>query len=337
MTPKVSIIILTYNGKAHALECLKSLRKISYRDKEIILYDNGSSDGTAEVVKKRFKQVKVIHRKDNIGYCSGTNDAYLYARGKYILFLNNDTTVTKDFLTEMVDRMEQDHTNAIVQPKIIFQKTRKLQAGCTFFTSTGFLYYFGHGKDPNDRKYNIPLQMHSVNGACMLARREVIEKIGLFDEDFFLYFEETDFCHRALLAGYKIWYEPRAVVFHIGSVDNSRYKYSLLVYYATRNRIISYLKNLEMHTLIKALPVHLLFNMLSVFGFVLLGRSENSLSVLKALMYNIIHSRSTWRKRTYIQRYIRQIADKDFLPQLSRNPRPEYYMMLFKGLERYKD
>ncbi len=337
MTPKVSIVILTYNGKAHVLECLKSLREISYRDKEIIVYDNGSGDGTADVIKKRFKQVKVIQRKDNVGYCRGTNDAYRYTRGKYVLFLNNDTTVTEDFLAPMVRRMEEDSLNGIVQPKLIFQKTKKLQAGCTFFTDTGFLYYFGHGKNPNEQKYNVPMQMHSANGACMLVKREVIEKIGLFDDDFFLYFEETDFCSRALLAGYRIWYEPKATVFHIGSVDNRRYKYSLLIYYATRNRVVSYLKNLETHTMLKVLPVHLLLNIFSVFGFVVLGRPENSLAVLKGLIYNIRNIKHTLQKRKYVQKRLRRLADSDFLPEVSRNPRPEYYVRLFNGLERYRD
>lgn len=334
---KVSIIISNYNGRRHTVDCLRSLDTISFVDYEIILYDNGSTDDTAQVVKKTFKRVRVVKRKDNIGYCKGINDAYRYAKGKYILLLNNDTLVTKDFLTTLVRRMEEDSKNAVVQPKLIFQNTKKLQAGCTFFTDTGFLYYFGHGKDPNDPKYNVPMQIYSVNGACMLIRRDVIEKIGLFDEDFFLYFEETDFCHRALLAGYKIWYEPKAVVFHIGSVDNSRYKYSLLVYYATRNRLVSYLKNLETHTLLKVLPVHLLLNILSVCGFAFLGRSENSLAVLKALMYTVNHLRSTWHKRVYVQTKIRRLEDNDFLPEVSRNPRPEYYLKLFKGLEKYTD
>lgn len=337
MTPKISIVILTYNGKTHVLECLKSLGKIFYGDKEIVVYDNGSGDGTVDAVKKQFKQVKVVYRKDNIGYCRGMNDAYRHTRGKYILLLNNDTTVTEDFLTPMIRRMEEDSRNGIVQPKLVFQKTKKLQAGCTFFTGTGFLYYFGHGKNPNEPKYNVPMQMHSANGACMLVKREVIEKIGLFDDDFFLYFEETDFCHRALLAGYRILYEPKATVFHIGSVDNSRYKYSLLVYYATRNRLSSYVKNLGMPTMLKVIPVHLLLNMLSLFGFVLLGRPENSLAVLKGLMYNIRNLKHTLQKRKYVQKRLRRLADSDFLPEVSRNPRPEYYVRLFNGLEKYKD
>ncbi|KKU83771.1 hypothetical protein A2973_00650 [Candidatus Gottesmanbacteria bacterium RIFCSPLOWO2_01_FULL_49_10] len=334
---KVSIIILNYNGCRHTVDCLRSLAKISFVDYEIILYDNGSSDDTAQVVKKTFKHVRIIKIKQNVGYCKGTNDAYRYARGQYVLLLNNDTIVTKDFLTTLVRRMEEDPNNGIVQPKLIFQKTKKLQAGCTFFTNTGFLYYFGHGKDPNEPKYNVPMQMHSVNGACTLVKREVIEKIGLFDEDFFLYFEETDFCHRALLAGYKIWYEPKAVVYHLGGMDNSTYKYSQLVYNATRNRLMSYLKNLEAHSLLKVLPVHLLLNILSLFGFAILGKPENSLAVLKALMYNVSHLRSTWHKRVYVQTQIRRLPDNDFLPEVRRNPRLEYYTMLFNGLERYKD
>jgi len=220
----------------------------------------------------------------------------------------------------------------IVQPKIIFQKTKKLQAGCAFFTFTGYLYYLGFGKDPDDRKYNIPLQMHSANGACMLVRRKVIEKVGLFDEDFFLYFEETDFCHRALLAGYTIWYEPGAVIYHIGAVDNSRYKYSLLVYYSCRNRIVSYLKNLGIGSLLIVLPVHILLCIGLVFAYIFSGNPDSSLAVCKALISNIRNIRCTLKKRTYVQKHLRRLADSDFLPQVSRSPSLEYYVRLFNGV-----
>ena len=334
---KVSIIILNYNGRRHTMDCLRSLAKISFVDYEIILYDNGSSDDTAQVVKKTFKHVRVIKIKQNIGYCKGTNDAYRYAKGKYILLINNDTLVTKDFLTTLVRRMEEDSKNAVVQPKLIFQKIKKLQSGCTFFTPTGFLYYFGYGKDPAAPRYNSPAELYSVNGACMLVRRDVIEKIGLFDEDFFLYFEETDFCHRVLLAGYKIWYEPKATIYHIGGADNSRYAYASLIYSAMRNRIGSYIKNLGVGSLMRVLPVHLFLCIASMAAYALTGRLASSLAVVKALFYNVVHIRSTLQKRAYVQTQIRKLPDKDFLPRVTRYPRPEYYVRLFTGLERYNE
>lgn len=337
MKPKVSIIILNYNGRKHTIDCLHSLEKVTYQSKEIILYDNGSAKDISEEIKKKFKHVRVIRRKNNIGYSGGTNDAYRYAQGKYILFLNNDTRVSRDFLTKLVVRIEASPHNGIVQPKLVFLRTKKLQAGCTFFTQTGFLYYAGFGKNPRTSRYNIPTKIYSANGACMLVRREVIDAVGLFDKDFFLYFEETDFCHRALLAGYKVWYEPTSVIYHIGAVDNSRYRYSLLLYYSCRNRLVSYIKNLGMNNLIRVLSVHVLLCIALAFVYLLSGKPESFLAVFKALMYNIRNIRRTLHKRTYVQKHLRRLADNDFLPEVSRNPRLEYYVMLFKGLEKYVD
>ena len=337
MAPKVSIVILNYNGRKHVIDCLRSLEKITYKNTEIILYDNGSSDDISEEIKQKFKKVRVIRRTTNIGFSGGNTDAYRYSHGKYLLLLNNDTTVTKAFLTALVKRMEKDPQIGIVQPKIVFQRTKKLQSGCVFFTSTGFLYYLGFGKDPGNKTYNIPMQVHSANGACMLIRREVIEKIGLFDKDFFLYFEETDFCHRALLAGYTVWYEPKATIYHIGSVDNSRYKYSLLVYYSFRNRLVSYIKNLGLASLFVVLPVHTLLCIGLIFAYLFSGKPESSLAVCKALMYNIQNIRHTLQKRAYVQKHLRRLADGEFLLRVTRFPRIEYYLRLFTGLERYID
>ena len=183
--PKVSIVILIYNGRKHMVNFLDSLVKISFKDKEIILYNNGSTDDSGIVVKKRFPEVRLIERAGNIGFCGGNNDALQYCRGKYILFLNNDTLVTKNFLEPLIEKLGEKKNNGIVQPKIILYGNRKLQAGGAFFTNTGFLYHYGFGKNPHDPKYNVPMQIFSANGSCMLVKREVIEKVGLFDEDYF--------------------------------------------------------------------------------------------------------------------------------------------------------
>lgn len=335
--PKVSIVILNYNGCKHTINCLDLLAKISYKDKEIILYNNGSTDDTGIMVKKRFPEVKLIERIGNIGFCRGNNDALQYCRGKYILFLNNDTLVTKNFLEPLIKRMEERKDIGIVQPKIILWKDKKLQAGGSFFTNTGFLYHYGYGKNPKDRKYNVPMPIFSANGSCMLVKREVIGKIGLFDEDYFSYLEETDFCHRALLSGYQVWYEPKGVIYHLGSMDNRQYKQSATLYNAFRNRLTTHLKNLELINLAKILPLTITMYLFAGIIYLSLGKPGNSLSVFKALFYNITHLGKTLNKRKTVQNKYRQLKDKDFLPAVTRNPRLDYYPKLFSGLEKYQD
>ncbi len=335
--PLVSIIIINWNGKPHLLNCLSSLSKIVYPSTEIIVMDNNSMDGSVEMVKNNFPKIKVVTNKENLGFCRANNAGAKIAKGKYVLLLNNDTIVTPAFLGPLVEKLEKKPENGMAQPKIIFWGNKKLQTGCALFTSTGFLYHFGYGKNPDDHKYNISRQTYSGNGSCLLVKKEVVDKVGLFDESFFSYFEETDFCQRALMAGYKIWYEPKATIYHIGSVDNSRHKSSAIVFNSFRNRITCYLKNLEAGTLIKILPVHLLFTILTSLAYIIMMRFDDSLAVLKAIGYNIVNLKSILLKRKDIQSRIRKIKDNDYLNQVSKDPRPDYYFKLFTGLEKYND
>ena len=337
MNNLVSIIVVTWNGKELLKSCLTSIYSQSYKNIEVILVDNASSDNSVSFIKNKFPKVKIIVNKENAGFCKANNMGYKASKGDYVLFLNNDTLVTKNFLEPLIEKLGEKKNNGIVQPKIILYGNRKLQAGGAFFTNTGFLYHFGFGKNPDDPKYNIPMQIFSANGSCMLVKREVIEKIGLFDEDYFIYMEETDFCHRALLTGYQVWYESKAVIYHLGSMDNSQYKQSVLLYNSFRNRITTYLKNLEVINLVKILPLTIILYLFAVIIYLGLGKPGNSLAVIKALFYNIIHLDKTLRKRKTIQSQYRQLNDKKFLPTVTRNPRLDYYLKLFSGLENYQD
>lgn len=333
----VSVIIINWNGKTHLINCLTSLSKVSYKPVEVILVDNNSKDDSVSSVQKIFPEVKIIRNKNNLGFCIANNIGFKNAKGKYVLFLNNDTIVTKDFLSPLVEKLEEKLQIGIVQPKIIFWGNKKLQSGAAFFTNTGFLYHFGFGKNPDDSKYNQPTRIYNANGACLFAKREAIEKVGLFDEDYFSYFEETDFCHRALLSGYEIWYEPKSIIYHLGMVDNSKHKSSLLVYNSFRNRIYTYLKNLSYKSLIKILPVHLAFCLLSFAAYLVLGKIDSAKAVVRALGYNLFNLNKIVKKRAYIQNKLRKAGDEVFLPVVTRNPRPIYYLRLFTGLEKYED
>lgn len=335
--PLVSIIIVNWNGKPHLINCLASLQKVHYKPLEIILVDNNSCDGSVDFVEKKYRSVRIIKNKKNVGFCLANNKGYKVSKGKYVLFLNNDTIVTSDFLKPLITTLEENSRNGIVQPKIVFWGNKKLQTGGAFITNTGFLYHYGYGKNPQDPKYNFNMQIYSANGSCMFVKREVINKIGLFDEDYFTYFEETDFCHRALLAGYKIWYQPKSIIYHIGNIDNSKHKNSFLVYISFRNRICTYLKNLETGNLIKIVSLHFLLCLFSVFVFLVLRKPDYSYAIIKALFYNIANIKSILKKRTKVQNQIRKLKDKEIFHIVSRNPKPYYYLYLFSGLERYND
>lgn len=335
--PLVSIIILNYNGKNHLDNCLATLNKENYPAKEIIVFDNGSSDGSGDLVKRKYPHVKLFLSKTDLGFCGGNNLAYTKSHGKYVLLLNNDTVVTKNFLYPLVEALEKNTQIGIVQPKIVFLLSKRLQSGAAFFTQTGFLYYFGYGQNPSLAKYNLPIRMYSANGSCMLIRRSVIDKVGLFDESFFSYFEETDFCHRAQLAGYEIYYEPRGMIFHIGSVDNKQHKRAEIQYNSFRNKITSYLKNLEIRTILTVLPIHFSFIFVSFLTYLLLGKPDVSLAIANALFYNLRSLPNILTKRRTIQTKMRSLKDKEFLPHVTKNPRWDYYLRLLNGLKGYRD
>lgn len=336
MKPTVSTIIVNWNGRKQLQECLPGLMKQSYKKFEIIVVDNNSSDDSIEFLSKKFPSVIIKKCSKNFGFAEGCNIGLKKARGKYILLLNNDTIVTKNFLSILVDAIEKNNTIAIVQPKIIFNQTGKLQSGATFMTYSGFLYHYGYGKNPKNTKYNHEMDIFSANGSCMLIRREAIKKTGgLFDPDYFAYFEETDFCWRVWLSGYAVRYIPEALIFHKGAQTSRLLASSFITYHSFKNRIATIIKNADIANLLLILPIHV--NICVVFAFysLLLLRFEIFWAIINAFLWNAFHIGEVLKKRAKIQRMTKKYSFK--LNSLMRNQKLSYYYYLFKGLEYYKD
>lgn len=332
----VSIVIINWNGIRDLKDCLPSLRKVKYPKIEIILVDHGSKDGSIEYVKKNFPKVKLIEAKKNLGFALGNNVGYEKTKGEYVLILNNDTVVENDFLDYLVETLNGKGVG-IVQPKIIFADTKKLQSAGTYLTNSGFLYHIGYDKNPRDKKYNKKSKIFSANGSCMLIKRDVIEEVGLFDRDFFLYFEETDFCWRAWLAGYSVLYEPRAVIYHKGGRATKRLPSSFVNFHSFKNRINALIKNLGSPELVKILLPHLLLCQLAAFSFLLRGGLKVAISAEQAILWNLSNLGKTLRKRKKVQQKIRKVNDIVLMDTIKKKVRLSYYYYLFKGLEKYED
>ena len=335
----VSIIIVNWNSKDDLAECLNSLVKIDYKNIEIIVVDNGSTDGSIELVEEYSRKIvlRLIKYRTNLGFAIPNNDGFKKAKGEYILLLNNDTTVEKDFLTKLVSVLEKDEKIGVVQPKIIFADSSLLQSGGSFLLYTGFLYHFGYGKNPKAAKYRKQMEIFSANGACILLRRSVIEEVDLFDSDYFAYFEETDFCWRVWLAGYKILFVPNAAIYHKGGRTAKRFASSFINYHSFKNRIVSLLKNLGKRELLKILPLHLLFCELATLVYIFLGKPKAAFAIQRAVYWNIVNLGSTLKKRVFVQNRLRRIGDRKLMPQITKTVRLSYYYCLFTGLERYED
>lgn len=340
--PFVSIIIVNWNGEDVIGECLSSLFQQDYKNIEVIVLDNDSKDRSKDIIKKKFKNVKLIESDKNLGFAEGNNVAVKQAKGEYILLLNSDATVTGNLLTILINQLNKDKKIGIIQPKILYKSNSLHKDGVinsigAFFTNTGFLYYVGYGKKANIPLYDNEREIFSAYGACMLIRKKVIEEVGLFDSDFFLYFEETDFCIRVWLAGWKIVYTPWSVVYHMGGVSARKFGKDKVFFHSFKNRICCYLKNFEIKTLIKLMPLHLTICECTAIAYLFLGRLNLFFAIQKAMFWNIINLYKTFKKRDMIQRQIRKVRDVNFLSKVGKSPRLSYYIYLFKGLEYYKD
>jgi len=212
-----NVVILNWNGYEDFKECIKSLQKEAYKNFQIVLVDNGSEINEAELLENDFPAIKSIRIEENLGFSGGNNIGIKYSLGQstdFILLLNNDTIVETNFLEPLVEKMLQDNQVGIVAPQINYYSARNRvwSAGGKIrkIRASGFADFdkIESYLSSNER------QVDFVSGCCMLVRREVFEKIGLFDENYFLYVEDTDFCHRVTEAGYKIYVTPKSKIYH---------------------------------------------------------------------------------------------------------------------------
>ncbi len=336
--PLVSIVILNWNGKNHLTRCLGSLSKMSYKPVEVIVVDNHSSDGSQAVVRNKFSWVRLIENKENLGYSGGNNVGIRASRGRYIFILNNDTEVDKNFLEPLVSVCEADTAIGCIQPKLLYASNHHLlNAVGSYLTSTGFLYHYGYRKSQSRLQYNRRIPIYSAKGAAMLLRKEALARVGLFDEDFFIYFEETDLCHRLWLAGYTVVYEPTSVVYHHEAVDTHRQMQEFTITYLSfRNRIASFLINLEWFQIVKILPVLLSIYVLLVVYYLVRLRPTLAWAIVSAIGWNIRNLGKTLKKRKYVQSTIRKRSDKDLFRSIKCDPPVVYYYYLFTTLKNFR-
>lgn len=243
MKKLISVVIVNYNGKRFLGECLSSLFAQAYRNMEVFVVDNASSDDSIEFIRNNFGDIKIIRQDKNLGFAKGNNIAIRQARGAYVATLNNDTVVEKKWLSELVNAMELDKRIGICASKILFYNNRNIinSSGICVDKISGFTWDRGFG-DKDGEKYK---ERQAVFGACAAAalyRKDMLDQIGLFDEDFFAYHEDVDLAWRAQLYGWKCMYVPAAIVYHHLSATaglNSPFK----EYFANRNKIWLIVKN----------------------------------------------------------------------------------------------
>ena len=237
---KVSIAIPTYNRKRDVLECLESLQKLSYPNYEIIVVDNASTDGTAEAIRQRFPGVKLIRSDRNLGVTGGRNLGIKHSNGEYIFFLDHDTIVDKNVLSELVAVMRDDGKIGLAGPIVYYydDPKRLWAAGASVNLITGKVSFNAASQIDNGQLGK--LMEVQVLPTAFLVRVEVIDRIGLFDDTYFATYEDTDFSFRIREAGYKVVCISTAKVWHKVPLNKRESVAAVLrrAYFVARNRII---------------------------------------------------------------------------------------------------
>jgi GT2 family glycosyltransferase len=216
--PLVYIIVLSWNGKADTLECLESIQNLAYPNAKILVVDNASEDGTAETVRSLFPWVELICNDSNLRFAGGNNVGIRYSLKRaadYVLLLNNDTVVDRDFLTQLVQKAEEQKQIGIVGPKVYYfgESKRIWFAGGRIEWWKGWISHIGI-READECQYDIVKSVDYITGCCMLVKREVIRAVGTLDEKFHLYGEDVDWCIRARQAGFKVVYVPSSHIWH---------------------------------------------------------------------------------------------------------------------------
>lgn len=255
---KVFISIINFNGSRNTRECLESIDNLNMTgiDLNVVVIDNASEEKlNLEDSFLKNASLEIILNDKNLGFSGGHNLGIKYAFSKdaeYVVILNNDTILDKDLVYELLNALDKDAKIGIVSPKIYFAKGSEFHKGRYKSEELGHVFWYAggdmdwgnvigkhRGVDEVDKgQYDKQEEVNFSSGCCMLIRKEVLEKVGFFNEKYFLYYEDNDFSQRVKKAGYKIEYAPKAVLWHknAGSVGGSGSE--LQDYYITRNRLL---------------------------------------------------------------------------------------------------
>jgi len=308
-SPLISIIIVSYNGKDFLLSCLDSVFKSNYKNFEVILVDNASTDQSHIIAKNKFEKIILINNPTNMGPV-GRNSGILKAQGKFVVLLDFDTIVTPNWLNEFLASYEK-HGYGLYQGKLLFMDDHKKinSAGC-MINIFGFSFARGSG-EVDSGQFDDLLEINFPATACAFIPRDVFDKVGLFDTEFFAYVEDTDFGWRTLLQGIKSYFAPEVIVYHKGS-PTTQWS-SKKFFYLERNRQICLYSNYSRRTFFTLLP----FLFVIEFGTMLLYLKHGMFSE-KIRSYLYILKNQKYLKQRYSEiNSRRKISDSDLVLQFS--------------------
>ncbi len=309
--PLVSIVIVNFNGYEVLVSCLKSIEKLDYANFEVLIVDNGSTDKSLSFLEALdSKQVKLIKSPKNVGFASGNNLALPSVKGEYLLLLNNDTVVPHNLLTVLVNKLESDKSIGALQPKIKFMdKPDILDNAGAYLNRLGLTVHWGFGEHDRD-EFDHESEIFSAKGACLMTRTALVKTIGLFDDNFGSYFEESDFCWRVWLSGYRVLYYPSVSILHKVGFTSQKMDTVVVMLNSTKNRIFSLFKNLSTVNLFTIFLPHVFFLLGLGTYYLLRLQFKKSWMIYGAIWWNITHLTLLLRSRNQTQK-LRARSDTD--------------------------
>jgi hypothetical protein len=293
MQPLVSIITVNFNEPAVTCELLGSIRKVKYRNLEIIVVDNGSSENPQELLKKHYPEVKFIRSEKNLGFAGGNNLGIQASSGDFLFFLNNDAELTDGAIETLLALFEAVPRAGIASPKICYHNAKPgSEPDVIQYVGTTHVHPLtarnstpGAGEIDNGQ-FSKAKPTAYAHGAAMIVPRQVVDQVGLMSEVFFLYYEELDWCEQIRRAGYEIYVEPNAKVYHKESYSVKKTS-ALKTYYLNRNRLLFMRRNRSGNQWRVFCVFLILFTLpKNTLSFLLKGDWKNLKAFWKAIRWN---------------------------------------------------
>lgn len=322
---RVSVIIPNWNGEKLLEICLASLIKQTFKNFEIIVVDNGSTDNSVSFIEKFYPQIKLIKLPTNLGFAAAVNKGIKASLGRYVILLNNDTKADKKCLEYLVKTAEKHKDVGMVASKMLqFYQPYLIDSAGDYIDAAGHANNIGRG-EKDGAFFNKEGYIFLVNGGGGLFKKELFEKVGLLDEDYFAYFEDVDIGLRAQLQGFKAYYQPKAVIWHIHKATSNRNK-SLTEYLQFRNMTMNIIKNFPKPLLLKDWN-WLKITLVNINTIRYLSRQGFLKEALNAEWYILSHFWTLLKKRKIIQSKV-IIPDRYFIENVA--PKRITFFRLFK-------
>lgn len=321
--PKVTVLIPHHNGEEILSRCLTSLRATLYDGFQVIVVDNGSTDGSREMIRSKFPEVELVESASNLGFAGGCNLGIRRSSSPYVVLLNNDTEVAPNWLTPMVETAESNPSVGAVQPKVlsILDRERFDYCGAAGGEIDLFGYPFAWGRlfdtmEMDQGQYDRPRQVFWASGAATLLRRSALRVVGLLEERFFAHMEEIDLNWRLQWAGYRTVTSPEAVVYHQtgATMDSESFQKMLLNH---RNNLLMLLRNHTLPALLWIFPMRLMLEGVTVIRSLVCGEPKRALAVILALCGLVSRFRCV-SEGSRIVRSIRAIKEGELLHRMYR-------------------